>query len=258
MSYNKVNISGMDTASIKSLKTSETIELLKKLKAGDKSVRDTLVLGNLRLVLSILKKFQNRTDNLDDLFQVGCLGLLKAIDNFDLSHNVKFSTYAVPMIIGEIKRYLRDNNIIRVSRSLKDISYQILKVKDELTRKNNRTPSNKEVAEILNISEYELKRAVDAMQEPVSIFDPIYSEGGDTIYIIDQLSDEKTSDDNWELSLALEKGLDSLSKRESHIIRERYFVGKTQMEIAEEIGISQAQVSRIEKSALNNIKKYLT
>ena len=232
-------------------------ELFKKLKTGDISAREQLVNGNLKLVLSILKKFSNRTDNLDDLFQIGCVGLLKAIDNFDLAHNVRFSTYAVPMIAGEVRRYLRDNNSLRISRSLKDIAYKTLKLKEELTNKNNEEPTLKEIAKILEISEFEVINALDAMKSPVSLFEPIYNDGGDTIYLVDQIEDKTDSSGDWDIKIALEKAMNRLKEREKYILDQRFVIGKTQMEIAEEIGISQAQVSRLEKSAIKNIKRMI-
>ncbi|MFA5602719.1 MAG: RNA polymerase sporulation sigma factor SigG [Bacilli bacterium] len=257
MARHKVEISGVNTANIKVLTSKEMTELFKKLKTGDISAREQLVNGNLKLVLSILKKFSNRTDNLDDLFQIGCVGLLKAIDNFDLAHNVRFSTYAVPMIAGEVRRYLRDNNSLRISRSLKDIAYKTLKLKEELTNKNNEEPTLKEIAKILEISEFEVINALDAMKSPVSLFEPIYNDGGDTIYLVDQIEDKTDSSGDWDIKIALEKAMNRLKEREKYILDQRFVIGKTQMEIAEEIGISQAQVSRLEKSAIKNIKRMI-
>ena len=255
MAKHKVEISGINTSGIKVLTNEEMTNLFIKFQAGDLSAREDLVNGNLKLVLSILKKFVNRTDNMDDLFQIGCIGLLKAIDNFDLSHNVRFSTYAVPMIIGEVRRYLRDNNSIRISRSLKDIAYKTLKVKEELTNARGREPSLKEIGEILEIDEIDIILALDALKEPISMFEPIYNDGGDTIYLADQLGDKKEGSDNWDIKILLEKAIDNLKEKEKQILVERYIIGKTQMEIANEIGISQAQVSRLEKNAINNVKK---
>jgi len=257
LARHKVEISGVNTANIKVLTSKEMTELFKKLKTGDISAREQLVNGNLKLVLSILKKFSNRTDNLDDLFQIGCVGLLKAIDNFDLAHNVRFSTYAVPMIAGEVRRYLRDNNSLRISRSLKDIAYKTLKLKEELTNKNNEEPTLKEIAKILEISEFEVINALDAMKSPVSLFEPIYNDGGDTIYLVDQIEDKTDSSGDWDIKIALEKAMNRLKEREKYILDQRFVIGKTQMEIAEEIGISQAQVSRLEKSAIKNIKRMI-
>lgn len=249
----KVEISGVNTADIKTLSNEEMTNLFIRLQGGEEEAREILANGNLKLVLSVLKRFQYRNDNPDDLFQVGCIGLLKSIDNFDLKHNVKFSTYAVPMIIGEIRRYLRDNNAMRISRSLKDIAYKALKTKEELMIKNDKEPTLKEIASILEVSEFTIKNAIESLQEPVSLFEPIYNDGGDTIYVIDQVDDKKIKTANWDLSLSIEKGLNSLEPRERHILEERFFVGKTQMEVADEIGISQAQISRLEKKALKTI-----
>ena len=255
MSRHKVEICGVNTANIQVLSNEEMLDLFDMYKNGDNSAKDRLINGNLKLVLSILKKYNNRTDNLDDLFQIGCIGLIKAIDNFDLSHEVKFSTYAVPMIIGEIKRFLRDNNSVRIARSIKDISYKALKVKEELTNKNNKEPSIKEIAEILELSEYEVSNALDSMRETISMFDPIYSDSGDPIYLSDQLEDKKSNMHNIDEKIALKEAINNLKDREKYIITERYMMGMTQMEIAQELGISQAQISRIEKSGLENIKR---
>ena len=258
MARHKVEICGVNTANIEVLTNDEMLDLFDKYKNGDKNAKERLINGNLKLVLSILKKYNNRTDNLDDLFQIGCIGLIKAIDNFDLSHEVRFSTYAVPMIIGEIKRFLRDNNSIRIARSIKDISYKALKVKEELTNKNNKEPSIKEIAEILELSEYEVSNALDSMRETISMFDPIYSDSGDTIYLSDQLEDKKSNMYNIDDKIALKDAIKNLQDREKYIITERYMMGMTQIEIASELGISQAQISRIEKSGLENIKKNMS
>ncbi len=255
MARHKVEICGVNTANIQVLSNEEMLDLFDKYKNSDNSAKERLINGNLKLVLSILKKYNNRTDNLDDLFQIGCIGLIKAIDNFDLSHEVKFSTYAVPMIIGEIKRFLRDNNSVRIARSIKDISYKALKVKEELTNKNNKEPSIKEIADILELSEYEVSNALESMRETVSMFDPIYSDSGDTIYLSDQLEDKKSNMYNIDEKIALKEAIKNLKDREKYIITERYMMGMTQMEIAQELGISQAQISRIEKSGLENIKR---
>lgn len=255
MARHKVEICGVNTANIEVLTNDEMLNLFDKYKNGDNSAKERLINGNLKLVLSILKKYNNRTDNLDDLFQIGCIGLIKAIDNFDLSHEVRFSTYAVPMIIGEIKRFLRDNSSIRIARSIKDISYKALKVKEELTNKNNKEPSIKEIAEILELSEYEVSNALDSMRETISMFDPIYSDSGDTIYLSDQLEDKKSNMYNIDDKIALKDAINNLKDREKYIITERYMMGMTQIEIAQELGISQAQISRIEKNGLENIKK---
>lgn len=255
MARHKVEICGVNTANIEVLTNDEMLNLFDKYKNGDNSAKEKLINGNLKLVLSILKKYNNRTDNLDDLFQIGCIGLIKAIDNFDLSHEVRFSTYAVPMVIGEIKRFLRDNSSIRIARSIKDISYKALKVKEELTNKNNKEPSIKEIAEILELSEYEVSNALDSMRETISMFDPIYSDSGDTIYLSDQLEDKKSNMYNIDDKIALKDAINNLKDREKYIITERYMMGMTQIEIAQELGISQAQISRIEKNGLEKIKK---
>lgn len=257
MARHKVEISGVNTANIKVLSSEEMENLFIKLKEGDPFARNDLVQGNLKLVLSILRKFSGKVDNLDDLFQIGCVGLLKAIDNFDLSYGVKFSTYSVPMILGEIKRYIRDNNSLRVSRSVKDIAYKTLKLKDELTVKNGKEPSIKELASIQGLTEFEIINSLDALKDPVSMFEPIYNDGGDTIYLYDQLEDKNASSKDWDLHLALNNAIMELKPREKNIINERFIIGKTQMEISEELGISQAQVSRIEKNALEKIKKLI-
>ena len=254
MARHKVEICGVNTANIKVLSNQETIELFKKMNEGDPFARDELIEGNMKLVLSILKKFYNKTDNLDDLFQVGCLGLVKAIDNFDTSYDVKLSTYACPMIVGEIKRYLRDNSSLRISRSIKDIAYKTLKLKEELTTSDGKEPTNKQIAELLGISEYEVVNDIESIREPVSMYEPIYNDGGDTIYLFDQIADKK-DDANLETRMSVEKAINKLSIREQQVLNDRFVIGKTQMEIASELGISQAQISRIEKNAINTIKK---
>ncbi len=254
MARHKVEICGVNTANIKVLSNQETIELFKKMNEGDPFARDELIEGNMKLVLSILKKFYNKTDNLDDLFQVGCLGLVKAIDNFDTSYDVKLSTYACPMIVGEIKRYLRDNSSLRISRSIKDIAYKTLKLKEELTTSDGKEPTNKQIAELLGVSEYEVVNAIESLREPVSMYEPIYNDGGDTIYLFDQIADKK-DDVNLETRMSVEKAINKLSIREQQVLNDRFVIGKTQMEIASELGISQAQISRIEKNAINTIKK---
>lgn len=254
MSKHKVDITGVNTNDLKILSSIETEELFKKMQSGDTNAREEIINGNLKLVLSIVQRFNNKNENLDDLFQVGCMGLVKAIDNFDLSYNVKLSTYAVPMILGEIKRYLRDNNSLRVSRSIKDLAYSILKYKEELENKLERTVSIDEIANNLEISIYDIALALDATKQPVSIFEPIYNDGGDTIYLYDQISiPEKDLD----INLAVDEAIENLEERERYIVEERYVIGKTQTELAEELGISQAQVSRLEKSAINTLKKVL-
>ncbi|MBE7044927.1 MAG: RNA polymerase sporulation sigma factor SigG [Ruminococcaceae bacterium] len=254
---NKVEICGVNTASLPVLGREEKEKLFVKIKEGDKEARERFVNGNLRLVLSVIQRFHNRGENADDLFQVGCIGLIKAIDNFDLSQNVQFSTYAVPMIIGEIRRYLRDNNAIRVSRSLKDIAYKALYVKERLTNSNSREPTVEEIAKELDLPKEEIVIALDSIVDPVSLFEPIYHDGGEAIYVMDQVKDKKNTDENWLESIALEEAMKHLSEREKHILTLRFFRGRTQMEVAEEIGISQAQVSRLEKSALKHMRKYV-
>lgn len=255
MARHKVDICGVNTANINVLSNNQQIELLKKFKDGDIFAKDELVNGNLKLVLSILRKFSNRVDNMDDLFQVGCIGLIKAIDNFDLSHEVRFSTYAVPMILGEIKRYLRDNNSVRIARSIKDTAYKANKVKEELTNELGKEPSIHMIATKLNLSDFEVGNALDSMKDTISMSEPIYSDGGDTIYLEDQLEDKKNED--FDLHVELKDAIAKLKDKEQFIIRERYLIGKTQMELANEIGISQAQISRLEKSGLENIKKMM-
>jgi len=232
-------------------------ELFKKLQAGDEESREKLIQGNLRLVLSVIQRFTNRGEYVDDLFQVGCIGLMKAIDNFDLSQNVKFSTYAVPMIIGEIRRYLRDNNPIRVSRSLRDIAYKALQVRDSLVNRHSKEPTITEIANELKLPREEIVFALDAIQEPVSLFEPIYHDGGDPIFVMDQVGDDKNTDYNWLEGIAVKEALRKLNERERLILTLRFFDGKTQMEVADEIGISQAQVSRLEKAALSHMKKHM-
>lgn len=253
----KVEISGVNTSDIKVLSNKEMNALFCRLKSGDITVKEELVNGNLKLVLSILKKFSNRTDNMDDLFQIGCIGLIKSIDNFDLSHQVKFSTYAVPMILGEIKRYLRDNNSLRISRSIKDIAYKSLRIKEEFTTINGIEPTNKEVADMLGIEEIDVILAIESLKEPVSMNEPIYNDGGDTIYLSDQLEDKSDNINSWDINIYLKDAIEQLQQKEKKILIDRYLMGKTQVEISEEIGISQAQVSRLEKNAISNIKKLI-
>lgn len=257
MIINKVEICGVNTAKLPVLKEKEKRELLIKMQNGDNSARESFIKGNLRLVLSVIQRFNNRGENVDDLFQVGCIGLMKAIDNFDLSQNVKFSTYAVPMIIGEIRRYLRDNNSIRVSRSLRDIAYKALLVRDKLVKENNKEPNISQIAKELNIPREEVVFALDAIQDPVSLFEPIYHDGGDAIYVMDQISDSKNTDENWLENICINEAMKKLSDREKLILNLRFFRGRTQMEVADEIGISQAQVSRLEKTALKHMRKYV-
>ena len=251
----KVEITGINTSEIKVLTEKEKQDLFIKLKNGDQNARELLAEGNLKLVLSILKKYQNRCDNMDDLFQIGCIGLMKAIDNFDLSKNVRFSTYAVPLILGEIRRYLRDNSNIRISRSIKDLAYKILKIKEEHFLTTGYELNNLTVAKKLGVSEIDVIIALDAMKDPVSMFEPIYNNGGDTIFLEDQLESKKEKSSNWDNVISLIDAIENLKDKEKRIIKERFLIGKTQMEIAEEIGISQAQVSRLEKGGIKNIKK---
>lgn len=258
MSRHKVDITGVNTANIKVLSNEEQIELFKRYQNGDPFAKEELVNGNLKLVLSILKKFSNRTDNMDDLFQVGCIGLIKAIDNFDLSYGVKFSTYSVPMISGEIKRMLRDDNSVRISRSIKDIAYKALKVKEELTNKLNKEPTVDMIAKELGLTPFEVSNAIDSMRDTLSMSEPIYNDGGDTIYLEDQLSDKSKELYDDGMRIDLNSAIKKLKDKERYIIISRYMVGKTQMELSKEIGISQAQVSRLEKSGIDNIKKMIT
>ncbi len=257
MARYKVEISGINTNDLIVLSNEEMIKLFKLVKQGDKGARELLANGNLKLVLSILKRFNNKCDNMDDLFQIGCVGLLKAIDNFDLSFNVKFSTYAVPMILGEIKRYIRDNNTIRVSRSVKDIAYKTLKAKEEFINEMGREPSIDELAKKLELDTFEIINALEALKEPVSMYEAIYNDGGDTIYLYDQIEDKKANSSDFSNRLALEGAIDSLNSREKFILDERFVIGKTQTEIANELDISQAQVSRLEKGAIKQLKKIL-
>ena len=254
---NKVEICGVNTNKLPLLSNKEKNELLIKIKNGDNDARNIFINGNLRLVLSVIQRFSGRGENPDDLFQIGCIGLIKSIDNFDLSQNVQFSTYAVPMIIGEIRRYLRDNNAIRVSRSLKDIAYRALQVKEKLTTKNNKEPTITEIAKELGLEKEEVVFALDAIQDPVSLFEPVYHDDGDAIFIMDQVSDSKNLDENWISNLTIREAIERLNDREKLILNKRFFDGKTQIEVAEEIGISQAQVSRLEKSALMHMRRYV-
>ena len=254
MYNNKVIICGVDTSKLPLLREAEKDELLKRVKADDRSAREKLINGNLRLVLSVIQRFTGRGENLDDLFQVGCIGLIKSIDNFDITQNVRFSTYAVPMIIGEIRRYLRDNNSIRVSRSIKDTAYKAMQVKERLASKNQNEPTVEEIAKELLMPVEEVVIALESIVSPISLYDPVYSDGGDTIYVLDQVGDNN-DDINWLDEIALKEAIKKLSDREKHILSLRFMQGKTQMEVSEEIGISQAQVSRLEKSALQRIRQ---
>ena len=258
MTRNKVEICGVDTSKLPVLSNAEMRELFVALQTrGELEAREKLVNGNLRLVLSVIQRFNNRGEFVDDLFQVGCIGLMKAIDNFDLNQNVRFSTYAVPMIIGEIRRYLRDNNPIRVSRSLRDVAYKALQVRDMLTSRHSREPTIQEISEEMNVPQEDFVFALDAIQDPVSLFEPIYHDGGDPIYVMDQISDERNRDAQWIEGIALREAMRKLGKREKMILSMRFFEGKTQMEVADEIGISQAQVSRLEKSAIQQMQKHV-
>ena len=257
MALNKVEICGVNTAELPVLKPEEKEELFLRIKKGDKEARERYIKGNLRLVLSVIRRFQNSNENVDDLFQIGCIGLMKAIDNFDTTLQVKFSTYAVPMIIGEIRRYLRDNNSIRVSRSLRDIAYKAIYARENYTKKNLREPTITEIAEETGIEKELIVYAMDAIQNPVSLFEPVYTEGGDTLYGMDQISDKKNREERWIENLSLREAMQRLSERERNIIEMRFYEGKTQMEVAQEVGISQAQVSRLEKNALKSMKNFL-
>ncbi|HOJ11601.1 MAG TPA: RNA polymerase sporulation sigma factor SigG [Clostridiales bacterium] len=257
MHINKVEICGVNTSKLPVLTNEQKKVLFERMHKGDDSAREEFIQGNLRLVLSVIQRFNNRGEYVDDLFQVGCIGLIKAIDNFDVSHNVKFSTYAVPMIIGEIRRYLRDNNSIRVSRSLRDVAYKALQVKEKLTNKNSKEPTIDEIAKELEVQKEDVVLALDAIQDPISLFEAVYHDGGDAIFVMDQVSDEKNTDENWIEEISLKEAMQKLSDREKLILNLRFFEGRTQMEVAEEIGISQAQVSRLEKTALLHMKKYI-
>ena len=252
---NKLEIASVNNAKLPLLSNEEKNELLKKVKNGDKEAREDFINGNLRLVLSVVQRFGGRGENADDLFQIGCVGLIKAIDNFDISLNVQFSTYAVPMIIGEIRRYLRDNNPIRVSRSMRDLAYRALQIKEKLTKENQKEPAVEDIAKELGVDKEEIVVSLDAIQDPVSLQEPIYNEGSESIYIMDQIKDTKNTDELWADNITITEAMKKLNEREKSIISRRFFDGKTQMEIAEEIGISQAQVSRLEKTAIERIKK---
>lgn len=257
MSGYKVEICGVNTAQLPLLRNDEKEELFKRIKAGDLEAREKYIKGNLRLVLSVIQRFTGNNENIDDLFQIGCIGLIKAIDNFNPDMMVKFSTYAVPMIIGEVRRYLRDNNSIRVSRSLRDTAYKAIYAKEQLQRKSAKEPTICEIAEEIGISKEDIVFALDAIQSPVSLYEPVYTEGGDALYVMDQISDKKNIEENWVEDISLREALNGLPERERHIIELRFFEGRTQMEVAKEVDISQAQVSRLEKNALKMMRKYL-
>ena len=258
MPQGKVEICGVNTAKLPLLKNQEKEVLFEKIKDGDLEAREEFIKGNLRLVLSVIKRFSSSNENVDDLFQIGCIGLIKAIDNFDPTLMVKFSTYAVPMIIGEIRRFLRDNNAIRVSRSLKDVAYKAIYAREGLTRKNQREPTVMEIAAEIGLPKEDVVYALDALQSPMSLYEPVFTEGGDTLYVMDQISDKKNKEENWIEELSLTEAMKRLNERENEIVRLRFFEGKTQMEVASFIGISQAQVSRLEKNALRVMRNYLT
>lgn len=253
----KVEICGVNTAKLPILKEEEKEALFARIKAGDDEAKEEYIKGNLRLVLSVIKRFHSSNENPDDLFQIGCIGLIKAINNFNTELDVKFSTYAVPMIIGEIRRYLRDNNSIRVSRSLRDIAYRAIYAKETYMKNNLKEPTIAEIANEIGIEKETIVYAMDAIQNPVSLFEPVYTEGGDTLYVMDQISDKKNREENWVENLSLREAINRLNQRERHIIDLRFYEGKTQMEVAQEIGISQAQVSRLEKNALKTMRNYL-
>lgn len=257
MHYNKVEICGVNTANLKVLKENEKRQLLIEAKNGSLEAREALIDGNLRLVLSIIQRFSTRKENMDDLFQVGCIGLIKAIDNFNTELDVRFSTYAVPMIIGEVRRYLRDNNSIRVSRSVRDLAYKALQIREELTRDSFQEPSVEQIAERLNEKKENVVSALEAISEPVSLYEPVFNDSGDSLYIMDQIRDTSADDELWIEDIALKEAMKSLNEREKKIIDMRFYAGKTQSEIASEIGISQAQVSRLEKCALERLKKQI-
>lgn len=257
MNKYKVDISGLDTNKLPVLKRDEILELFEKLKSGDMSAKERIVSGNLKLVLSIIKKYNNGKNDINDLFQIGCVGLIKAVDNFDTSVGVMFSTYAVPLIMGEVKRYIRDSNTLRVTRSIRDLAYQIMKFKDEYQIKHGIEPDIDIITKTLGITEYELKEAYDSCIEPMSIYEPIYNDGGDTIYLLDQIADEKERNIELDTLISLRRALEHIKKREKDILIDRYIIGKTQMELASELGVSQAQISRIEKTAIENVKKLI-
>ena len=253
----KVEICGVNTSKLKVLKNEETMELLRRTKAGDQKAREELISGNLRLELSVIQKFAGRGENVDDLFQVGCIGLIKAVDNFNIDLDVRFSTYGVPMIVGEIRRYLRDNSALRVSRSMRDTAYKVLQAKEQYLSEHQKEPTIDEISKILGLRREDVVTALDAIMDPVSLFDPVYSDGGDALCVMDQVRDAKNTDDSWLERIALKEAISRLGERERKILAMRFFQGKTQMEVSAEVGISQAQVSRLEKNAINQIRKDL-
>ena len=257
MYYGKVELCGVNTSSLPTLTAEEKKDLLLKTKSGDMAAREKLISGNLRLVLSIIQRFAGRSESMDDLFQVGCVGLIKAVDNFNVDLDVQFSTYAVPMIIGEVRRYLRDNNVIRVSRSVRELAYRALRYREKIASDTGCEPTPRQIAEALGETESDVSSAMEAISDPISLYDPVYNDGGDSVYVLDQLKDENTLDEVWLENIALREALDKLSDREKTIVDMRYYKGKTQVEIAKEIGISQAQVSRLEKGAMNKIRKQM-
>lgn len=258
MAVYKVEICGVNTSTLPLLAEEEKEELFKRIRQGDKEAKDAYIKGNLRLVLSVIKRFNNTNENVDDLFQIGCIGLIKSINNFDPDMGVKFSTYAVPMIVGEVRRYLRDNNSIRVSRSLRDKAYKVIYAKEQYQKEHQKEPTMKELSQLTDLPEEDIVYALDAIQSPVSLFDPVYNEGGDTLYVMDQIKDKQNKEENWVEYFSINDAIRRLSKREQKIIQMRFLQGRTQMEVANEINISQAQVSRLEKSALQNMKHYLS
>lgn len=257
MALNKVEICGVETSTLPTLSHEDMQALMKRAHNGDGEARKQLIQANLRLVLSVIQRFHGRGENMDDLFQVGCIGLMKGLDNFDMSLNVRLSTYCVPMIIGEIRRYLRDNNSVRVSRSMRDTAYKALKAREALSGKDGREPTTAEIAREMKLPEEDVVLALEAIQDPVSLFEPVYQNNGDAVYLVDQLKDDRVSEDEWVRDLSINHAMAHLQDRERHIIRQRYFQGRTQMEVADEIGISQAQVSRLEKAALQQMRKYI-
>lgn len=258
MALNKVEICGVNTSKLPLLTNEEKEELFARILKGDKEAREQYIKGNLRLVLSVIQRFSGSSENVDDLFQIGCIGLIKAIDNFDITQNVRFSTYAVPMILGEVKRYLRDNNSIRVSRSLRDTAYKAIYARENLMKKNMKEPTIMEIADEVGLSKEEITYAMDAIQTPMSLYEPVYTDGGDPLYVMDQISDKKNREENWIEQLSLNEAMKRLPDRERNIIRMRFYEGRTQTEVAEEVGISQAQVSRLEKNALKTMRSYLS